>query len=321
MNIENGTLVISLDFELLWGVFDKVNYKEKSEYFSNTRKVIPEILNIFEANNIHCTWATVGMLFNENWEEWESNIPKVLPDYKRKELSAYEFGNKIRSKETEKLCFAPDLIKKITETPNQEVGTHTYSHYYCLEEGQTLKAFTADLKKSMELAKKLDLQLKSLVFPRNQFNTEYLKVCDQVGIESLRSNPDAWYWKDIQKDSLLQKIFRTGDAYAGGFDKVYKPERNLKKPFAQKASRLLRPFRNDFTDRIKINRIKSEMIYAARKNKIYHLWWHPHNFGIYPEKSLTELIEIVKCFNFCREKYNFQSATMHKINRIVKANA
>ena len=98
MNIENGTLVISLDFELLWGVFDKVNYKEKSEYFSNTRKVIPEILNIFEANNIHCTWATVGMLFNENWEEWESNIPKVLPDYKRKELSAYEFGNKIKGR-------------------------------------------------------------------------------------------------------------------------------------------------------------------------------------------------------------------------------
>ncbi|WP_282018309.1 polysaccharide deacetylase family protein [Salegentibacter mishustinae] len=321
MNINNGTLVISLDFELLWGVFDKVNYKKKIEYFSNTRKVIPEILKIFETSDIHCTWATVGMLFNENWEEWKSNIPEVLPEYKRRELSAYDFGNKIISKETEKLCFAPDLIKQIAETPNQEVGTHTYSHYYCLEDGQTLKAFAADLKKSVELAKKIELQLKSLVFPRNQFNKAYLKICDQVGIESLRSNPDAWYWKDTKNDGLIQKIFRTGDAYAGGFGNVYKPEKNYKKPYAQKASRFLRPFRNDFTDRIKINRIKSEMIYAARKNKIYHLWWHPHNFGNYPEKNMAELSEIVECFKFCREKYNFQSATMHRVSKIVNATA
>ena len=54
-------VVISLDFELLWGVFDKVDYKEKETYFKNTRKVIPKILDLFSENDIHCTWATVGM--------------------------------------------------------------------------------------------------------------------------------------------------------------------------------------------------------------------------------------------------------------------
>ena len=56
---ENGFLVLSLDFELLWGVFDKVDYKEKKTYFKNTRKVIPEILDLFSEFQIHSTWATV----------------------------------------------------------------------------------------------------------------------------------------------------------------------------------------------------------------------------------------------------------------------
>ena len=40
----NGFLVISLDFELLWGVFDVVDFEEKKIYFENTRLVIPKIL-------------------------------------------------------------------------------------------------------------------------------------------------------------------------------------------------------------------------------------------------------------------------------------
>ena len=51
----NGALVISLDFELLWGVFDKVDWREKKEYFQNTRKLIPQILDLFEQYDIHCT--------------------------------------------------------------------------------------------------------------------------------------------------------------------------------------------------------------------------------------------------------------------------
>src|SRR5680860_48500 len=138
---DNGFLVISLDFELLWGVFDKVDYKEKEAYFNNTREVIPEILGLFSKHHIHSTWATVGMLFNKNWEEWRGNVPESLPNYKNTDLSAYDYGKTINSPETEFYCFAKDLILQIQNTTGQEIGTHTYSHYYCLEEGQTLASF------------------------------------------------------------------------------------------------------------------------------------------------------------------------------------
>ncbi len=319
--MENGALVISLDFELLWGVFDKVDQKEKETYFQNTRKVIPKILDLFSEYQIHSTWATVGMLFNKNWEEWRGNTPNILPEYKNSDLSAYHYGKSIQTPETEFLCFARDLIQQIQNTPHQEIGTHTYSHYYCLEEGQILASFKADLEKAIEMAKQMGIELKSLVFPRNQFNEDYLKVCYDLGIVNVRSNPTDWYWKDTQNDSLKNKIFRTGDAYLGSNNKSYKvTDLHVEKgkPLSQKASRLLRPYsKNKFLNDLKLKRIKSEMTSAAKNNEIYHLWWHPHNFGNNPDENIADLKEILIHYIDCKDKYGFQSATMDEINKVM----
>lgn len=312
--MENGKFVISLDFELLWGVFDKVDFKEKKVYFQNTREVIPEILKLFTEFEISCTWATVGMLFNENWEEWESNIPRPLPEYHNRLLSPYTFGKKIKSKETEALCFAPHLINLIIDTPGQELATHTYSHYYCSEEGQTSEAFKSDLKKAFFMADYLGVQLKSLVFPRNQLNDEYLTVCSDLGIETVRSNPDNWYWKETQNSSFAKKIFRTGDAYLGLNDKSYsltEVSENSGKPSRQKASRLLRPYsENTFLNQLKLKRIKAEMTAAAKNKEVYHLWWHPHNFGDHPEANLSDLRFLLQHYKNLNREFSFESVHM-----------
>ncbi|MUP46842.1 polysaccharide deacetylase [Gramella sp. BOM4] len=318
--MENGSLVISLDFELLWGVFDKVNWRDRKEYFQNTRKLIPDILQFFENYNIQCTWATVGMLFNKNWEEWNQNIPDNLPGYFNKNLSAYTFGKTIQIKETENLCFAPELVKRILETGNQELATHTYSHYYCREEGQNVDSFSSDIKTAIKMASNFGVDLHSLVFPRNQLNPDYLKICSNLGIKNVRSNPETWYWKDTENDSLQQKIFRTGDAYIGKKDKPYKfSEIDITNQLSvQPASRLLRPYSGKtFLDKLKMKRILDEMTYAARNAKIYHLWWHPHNFGNDPKKNLQDLELILKHFLKCRNKYGFQSLSMKGINNIL----
>jgi len=322
MGIKNkGALIISLDFELLWGVFDKVNYKEKEIYFNNTKKVIPEILNLFSEYKIHCTWATVGMLFNADWTEWKTNLPENLPNYKNQSLSAFKYGNSISDLGTEEFCFAKELIKRIQNTSNQEIATHTYSHYYCLEKGQNLQSFEADIKQCIKLAKQLGVDLKSLVFPRNQFNEEYLKVCHENGIENVRSNPTNWYWSDVQNDTLKSKIFRTGDAYIGINDKSYshsKLVRERGKPLSQKASRLLRPYSsNRAINNLKLKRIMTEMTYAARNKHIYHLWWHPHNFGDNPEENISDLRKLLEHYKKCQEKYNFCSLTMSELNSLI----
>lgn len=318
--MDSGKFVISLDFELLWGIFDKVNPSDKVTYFENTRTTIPEILKLFENNGTHATWAIVGMLLNKNWNDWEGNIPEILPNYEEAKLSAYKFGKENKEYINSSLCFASSLVDRIKEIPGQEIGTHTYSHYYCLEKGQNLNSFKADLSKAIELAKNKNIQIKSLVFPRNQFNSEYLKVCSELGITSVRSNPDNWYWKDTQKDTLQQKIFRTGDAYIGINDKSYGLSGidSTAFPVLQPASRLLRPYTGNFSDKLKMMRIKTEMSYAARKNEVYHLWWHPHNFGNHPEQNLAMLAEILNHFQGLEKKFGMKSCNMEEITNLVK---
>ena len=312
--------MISLDFELLWGIFDKVDHQKTFTYFQQTREVVPKILELFNEYEVAATWATVGMLFNSNWDEWNSNLPAILPDYVNKSLSAYRFGKNIQSTETEKLCFAPELIENIKECPLQEIGTHTYSHYYCKEKGQTTGSFKADLIKSVQIAAKRNITLDSLVFPRNQFNKEYLEVCVQMGIHNVRSNPDAWYWKEAERNSLKQKIFRTGDAYIGKHDKSYKLKairKNDTVVVEQKASRFLRPHQGKtILDKLRLKRIKAEMTHAAKNGEIYHLWWHPHNFGTHPKEGIEELRQILDHFQSCRERYDFRSYNMRGISEI-----
>lgn len=323
--MNKGALVISLDFELLWGVFDKVNRKEKVTYFKNTREVIHQILELFAKNNISCTWATVGMLFNNDWDEWSKSYPEVLPGYDRTELCAYDFGRSIASTENAELCFAPELIRKIAGTSGQELATHTYSHYYCSEKGQTPEAFKADLEMAISKAKDFEVELKSLVFPRNQLNEDYLKVCFELGITSVRSNPDSWYWEDTQESTFSKKLFRTGDAYFGKNDKSYPISaitREPGKPLEQPASRLLRPVsKYSFLNDLRLKRIKSELLTAAKKNEIYHLWWHPHNFGEDPVRSMKELEEIIDYYTYCKIKYGFASLNMTEVSSLVKEQA
>ena len=320
-DIKNVCIVISLDFDLLWGVFDQIKLEEKGDYFQNTRMVIPRILDVFKRNNIHATGATVGMLFNNNWEEWESNIPKDFPTYSNNDLSAYVFGKQIKKNNSEEFCFAPNLISLISNTEGQEVATHTYSHYYCQEPGQETFQFKEDLIKAIEIAGKMNISLKSLVFPRNQIKNEYLEICFELDILNVRSNPAAWYWKDATSSNIITKLSRTGDAYFNLGKKSYSWNQIEKKPgqpILQMASRFLRPVENsELLRKSKIARIFNEMELAARKKEIYHLWWHPHNFGDRPEESLVDLIKILEKYKSLHSKFGFQTFNIMEIGELV----
>ena len=310
--MKKGSLIISLDFELIWGIFDHVEITYKVDYFNNTLDAIPKMLELFSTNKINVSWATVGMLYNENWEEWHANIPSEIPTYQRSELDAYNYGKKNQNSGFDKFFFAPNLIRLIQSTPYQEIGTHTYSHFYCLEKGQTIIQFDADIFQAKKVASQFNISLNSLVFPRNQFNKEYLEVCEKHGIETVRTNPDTWYWDTTKPDTLVRKVFRSGDAYFPFGKKSFRDD-SLKKEtvFCQPASRFLRPqSKYDLLNSLRLTRIKYEIIQAAKNGEAYHLWWHPHNFGLDKDGALKALAEIIEVFNMCREEFGMESLSM-----------
>lgn len=314
--MKKGALVISLDFELVWGIFDHIELKDKVLYFNNTLYAIPKMLEIFENHDIKVTWATVGMLFNESWDEWEANIPDLLPTYDKTVLNPYAYGKAHQKSGYDHYFFAPNLIKAIQSVNGQEIGTHTYSHYYCLEKGQTVAQFEADLLKANHLANQFDIKLHSLVFPRNQFNKNYLEVCAQNQIETVRTNPDDWYWDTTKPDTLFSKLARTGDAYIPLGKKSYTIESvHSDTVVCQKASRFLRPqHKLSVLNTTRLARIKTEIKAAAKNGEVYHLWWHPHNFGVDTENSLKALKEIALLYQHCNQVYGMESLTMKHIS-------
>ena len=162
-----GKFVISLDFELLWGVRDKKTIEQYGENIRNVHQVIPKLLALFQKYEVKATFSTVGFLFFENKAELKQAIPSTLPDYENKNLSPYNghFDLVGNSYEEDLYHFAPQLVKQIKMYPEQEIGTHTFSHYYCLEKAQTTEAFKADLQAAIKVATKNGTELKSLVFP------------------------------------------------------------------------------------------------------------------------------------------------------------
>src|SRR5690554_757144 len=116
-----SAFVISLDFELHWGVFDIFTVSEYRANLDGTRAAITAILELFEEFSIEATWATVGFLFCESKEELLSLLPEVRPQYHNQALNPYRILEEIGENELDDpYHFAPSVIRQIAATPGQE---------------------------------------------------------------------------------------------------------------------------------------------------------------------------------------------------------
>jgi len=322
---ENGIFTISLDFELYWGVRDIYTLNEYKRYLSGVPNAIDLILQEFEKYNIHASWAVVGFLFFKNRDELLTHIPYTTPHYKNRDLNPYIY---IKEKKLEeKFHFAPNIIKKISNTPNQEIATHTFSHYYSLEDGQNIKAFEVDLKKAIEIEKKyISKEPKSLVFPRNQWNEDYLKVLKKLNIHSYRGNEKSWFYRVENGDSIknIRRAFKLIDTYINISGSNSYSFNELKKayPFNIASSKFLRPYSEKLSmfEPLKLRRIKQSMLYAAKRKRLYHLWWHPHNFGINTQKNIEMLQNILEYYDYLNREYQMQSLNMEEVSKLLMNN-
>ena len=60
------------------------------------------------------------------------------------------------------------------------------------------------------------------------------------------------------------------------------------------------------------------MEYAALHGEVYHLWWHPHNFGANMEKNLEKLEYVLKCYKKCHEQYGMESYSMADLSNYLR---
>ncbi len=318
--MKNGNFVISLDFEIYWGVRDVLELDDYRDNLLGVRTVIPGLIHLFDKYGIHATFATVGLLFFNDKEELLVGLPTKKPKYTNPRISPYEgHFNQVGKDETEDVFhYAPSLIKMIRQS-GQEIGCQTFSHYYCLESGQTIEDFREDLRAAKRIAEKRGITLKSFVFPRNQYNEAYLNVCHEEGICSFRGNETSWLYKakDVESETLLRRAIRLLDAYMNlsghhCHEVTYLENQGL---YNIPASRFLRPYshRLSFLESLRLRRITNSMTYAAKHGLTYHLWWHPHNFGVNIKENLAFLEKILLHYQKLSKKYVFRSVSMQQL--------
>lgn len=311
-----GAFVISLDYELLWGVWDVTTKEKYGVHLLGVQQVIPALLSAFENYSIKATFATVGILFAKDKEELEVYIPDTKPGYSNTEYNVYikEFAAMGNNEKDDPYHFGYSLFEMIRHSPH-ELCTHTFSHYFCLEEGQTAEEFDADITAAINIAKAKGVELYSLVFPRNQVNETYLPVLADNGIRVYRGNPQSWIYKPrkFSAEIPLIRLCRLLDTYfpVSG-NNTFVIEKNTGQPVNVPASRFLKPYNKKLAwlEKLKLKRIMKEMTYAAKNNQFYHLWWHPHNFGVNIKENMENLTVLLKHYRFLHAKYGFANLTM-----------
>lgn len=324
MTEKTGTLVISLDFELYWGCWpgeDKSSRYKESLY--GARKAIPKVLELFKSYQIHCTWAVVGFLFFSHKKDLLKSLPALQPTYENHQLSWYPMIDQLAGADESQdpVHYGSSLIEQIRRYPFQEIASHTFSHYYCLQPGQTEDQFRSDLQMAVEVAARAGVELKSLVFPLNQFNPDYLKICKELGIVAFRGNPTHPIFRDLGVNhSRVNKALRLFDTY---FDLSGHHCFEIQKEGSNgiinvRWSRFLRPYNKYLVlmEPLKWHRIKRDMYHAAKNGLAYHLWCHPCNFGLNIDKNIAFLEKICQYYQQLNRQYGYKSLTMHEVAEI-----
>jgi peptidoglycan/xylan/chitin deacetylase (PgdA/CDA1 family) len=250
------------------------------------------------------------MTLFERRQDLLRSLPERLPTYLRAgldpRLELAELGEDERS---DPFHFGLSLVRQILDCEGMELGCHTFSHYCCLERGQDAAQFEADLQAWAAAAQAFPGRPVSFVFPRNQFNPQYLGVCAAQGFRVFRGNQAPWMYRASgrERQSLCRRGLRLADSYLDlSGDHGFIP-----RPFLDSgmidcpASSFLRPFdpRLSALEGPRLRRIEAAMAAAARKGKSYHLWWHPHNFGPHLQENLAGLEELLRFHVALRDRF------------------
>ena len=319
-----GALVISLDFELHWGVrdFAPLDRNERARLLS-ARRIVPRMLDLFEEFSIHATWATVGLLFARSRTEVEEFKPTLRPKYQDSRLDPYQetLG---AGEADDPFHFAPSLIREIASRPGQEIACHSFSHYYAMEPGQAGEEFEADMMSAVAIAAHTGHSLSSYVFPRNEVNPEYLSILKRSGIRAYRGTEPA---KIKQARSFneqrrpYRRLSRLLDSYLDLCGNQTCPWPRDGRLISVAASRYLRPYSPVLQpfEAWRHARIEQAMRYAAERGEVFHLWWHPEDFAYHSNENLRFLRSVLRTFDGYRAQHGMVSAGMAEIDSLIQS--
>ncbi|MGE4167682.1 MAG: polysaccharide deacetylase family protein [Xanthobacteraceae bacterium] len=249
--MDKGTLTISIDLELAWGVWDCLTPDDLRMAETDERPICAALVELFDRHGVPATWAMVASLLDES-------CAKERPG---------PVG----------CWYAPDVVEHIARAKvAHEIGSHGGRHIY-LGVANASEA-EDDLLFAAQLHRSYGLPFRSFVFPRNQVGN--LEVLARSGLRVFRGRDASW-------TNVADHAGRWAAKAANLADKALPiPPRSVK-PQAQAGlidipGSMLLMGRNGARRFVlpAITRAKLQMglTEAKRTGGVFHLWFHPSNF-------------------------------------------
>ncbi len=314
--LDQPKLIISIDAELAWGSHNlKTLFKER---ISSSRSSWIKILDLFDRYEIPATWAIVGHLFlnrcdgvhkgHSAGKDWFHRDPGGVID---------ENPN----------WFGIDLINQILEAEmNHEIGCHSFSHVEF--DSAKRDVVESELQHCLEAAKKMNVDLKSFVFPKNKIG--YQNLLKKYGFTCYRGlKPPSWYDKiSLQRRGVITENIRKGSKFLDftvirtkpiivnpiidEFGLINIPASLKVFSFEGKAREISDKL---FGDPVWF-KIKKGINFITKNKGILHLWFHPNDLT--QEKDFKRLVKILRFINKKKKETDLEVKTMKDVAEKVR---
>ena len=130
---------------------------------------------------------------------------------------------------------------------------------------------------------------------------------------------------DETKKSKIRRAIRLLDAYlniSGPHTYDIEAIRNYR-PFNIPSSRFLRPVAKNLAalEGLRRRRIINGIKHAAINRQLFHLWWHPHNFGVNTDANIRFLESILSFYAGMNKKHGMKSLNMGELGELLAESA
>ncbi len=263
-NGAKGAFCISIDLELLWGVWDHVTAADARACAELERVIVHRLLELFARYELPVTWAVVGRLLDDR-----HGFDGLLGD--------------------QSCWYAPDLVDAIRDDPvDHEIATHSYGHVYFGESGA--EAVAEDLMRAKAVHEAHGLPFRSLVFPRNQ--VAQLQAVADAGIEVFRSVDAGLLDLVGRRVPQLRPVANLAEKAVPVAPPVVAPIPRDHGLIELPSSLLLigrNGLRRIVTPVAMRKKLSAGLARAVESGRLFHLWFHPSNFYSGLESQLDVL--------------------------------
>ena len=248
----DGQLIISIDFELAWGVWDRITPADLRFAAEDERPICASLIELLDRYQIPATWAIVAALLD-------------------KATAAEQPGDK-------RCWHAPDVIEQIVnaKTPH-EIGSHGGRHRYF--DRMTAAQAREDLDFAREQHRVHALPFDAFVFPRNSIG--HLNELRNAGLHTFRGPDFGWFMTAGAAGRMVSRAANFADKLLPIPPAPVTARKNGDGLVDIPGSMLLlgrNGARRFVLTTVTRAKLAMGLARACASKRIFHLWFHPSNF-------------------------------------------